>query len=1151
MSSTGPSSEPALTADAPLLAGRYQLLEPIGQGGMGTVYRARDVTLNRPVAVKVLPAGKLADPDAVARFRREATALARLSHPNIVQAHDSGADGERHFLVMELVEGRSLAAVLAAEGKVAPTRAAGYAHQAARALHHAHRSGLIHRDVKPSNLLLMPDGTVKLLDLGLARFLQDQVGDASLTRAGAGMGTPDYCAPEQCRNAHSAGPAADVYALGCTLYHLLAGRVPFPGSSLSEKVQAHEARDPTPLEDLCPEVPGGLALAVARLMAKRPQDRFGSMAEAAEALAPYVAASSPSYLELRTTSAWDGSQLTTAFRGAGRRRRWFALVAGALLALAAVGVGWLGARSGWFGGPKEVAAGGGGGEGEKEGPRPPDPAKPRQPSSADDPNVLTVSQKKEGGGKYRSIAEALDKVRPHQTIRIVDKEVYREDVKLKLMAKHEGVTLEAPAGAVLEPPGPALTVITVSDVRGVTLRDLRLRRRGPSDVPLVELYRVAGITLEGVDLDGLGHHRPLVVVIDVPSSGARDVPAVVFRRCRFLQARVGISLTGALADSAKYGVALPVCGVAVRENLFQDCEWGVYALGAVRGLQVVGNRFRGCSRTACQFEHLIDPIGDILVANNTALDCALFLRVWDEKVRGRDIRVCNNLSLATPYPDLRAYDSGGHPSTPRGWGDGEAYTKLWSFSHNWREVKSPEKRPAEPDGWVPPGKLDEVRKKIDVERDAGKPDYLRPKPGSPLATQGAGQVDPTLPSYVGAVPPEGVDPWDWDRAWRMPKGAVLLTVSKAGGGGEYPSIGKALEKARPWATIRIQDAETYDETIRLDDAEKHTGLTLEAPKGATLRLVAPAMRLINIRDVPDVCVRGFTLVDDGVGKNGTRAFAVVQGKASGVVLARLHLAARNPMLGIWIVNAGAAPGGPPLRVERCTIRPKCPASSDGINVSGTGSGELTRGVVLSGNEVHRCFRGIVLSGLFEDVHVVGNVLVGSQAAALHLQNLAPASRGLLVANNTAFSCNSCLRVWDDLPAPEHRAGQVEVVNNLFFDAHAYDVGCVEAPQKGEVRASDGAALLERWRFHHNGRDFAGAGPAFMLRNARDIQLPPSSLLAVDADNPRLTRPRKSSPLATQGAGAKGGDLPAYIGALPPKGEPAWDWARTWRARRPR
>src|SRR5262249_35758004 len=235
--------------------------------------------LDRQVAVKVLPPESVQDADAVARFQREARALAKLSHPGIVQAFDCEEEGGRHFLVMEYVEGQSLAALLKDRGRVAPTPAADYVHQAALALQHAHERGLIHRDLKPSNLLLTTDGRVKVLDLGLARFLQDQIGDPNRTREGVGMGTPDYAAPEQFRDARSADARSDVYALGCTLYHLLAGRVPFPGSSLSEKYEAHEHKEPAPLEEFCPEVPGGLVLVVQRMMAKRPADRFQSAAE--------------------------------------------------------------------------------------------------------------------------------------------------------------------------------------------------------------------------------------------------------------------------------------------------------------------------------------------------------------------------------------------------------------------------------------------------------------------------------------------------------------------------------------------------------------------------------------------------------------------------------------------------------------------------------------------------------------------------------------------------------------------------------------------------------------------------------------------------------------------------------------------------------
>src|SRR5262249_16244077 len=153
--------------------------------------------------------------------------------------------------------------------------------QAAVALQHAHERGLIHRDLKPSNLLLTPERRVKVLDLGLSRFLQDQIGDAARTIEGMGLGTPDYMAPGQFRDARSADARSDIYALGCTLYHLLAGRVPFPGSSLSEKCQAHEHREPIPLEEVCTDAPAGLILATRRMMAKRPADRFQTAGEVA------------------------------------------------------------------------------------------------------------------------------------------------------------------------------------------------------------------------------------------------------------------------------------------------------------------------------------------------------------------------------------------------------------------------------------------------------------------------------------------------------------------------------------------------------------------------------------------------------------------------------------------------------------------------------------------------------------------------------------------------------------------------------------------------------------------------------------------------------------------------------------------------------
>src|SRR6516162_6904710 len=347
--------------DECLIAGRYRILEKLGEGGMGAVYKAHDTQLDRDVAVKVLPAQSLHDADAVARFQREARALAKLSHPNIIQAYDSGADMGKHFLVMEYVEGVNLVALLRRQGALPPTLAADLICQAALGLAHAHEKGLIHRDLKPGNLLaagLQRPAThtpareseryraatvdypappasrplVKILDLGLARFLQDQLGDAHVTQEGAGLGTPDYMAPEQFRDALHADVRTDIYGLGCTLYHLIAGTVPFPGSSFSEKAHAHAKKEPIPLGERCQEVPGGLEYVLSRMMAKHPGERFQSAGEVADALSPYVASGSHSMIRLRQTGKWPPGPLTMSQRKRHKR----VLLGSGLLSAAAV-----------------------------------------------------------------------------------------------------------------------------------------------------------------------------------------------------------------------------------------------------------------------------------------------------------------------------------------------------------------------------------------------------------------------------------------------------------------------------------------------------------------------------------------------------------------------------------------------------------------------------------------------------------------------------------------------------------------------------------------------------------------------------------------------------------------------------------------------
>ncbi|MGX4690685.1 serine/threonine-protein kinase [Streptomyces sp. JNUCC 63] len=236
---------------------------------MGEVWRARDEVLGRPVAVKLLLAGGI-DPSAAARFRQEAQTTARLSHPNIVAIYDFGRADDRLYLVMEMVQGRSLADRLASAGALAPHEVAAIGGQTASGLAAAHRQNVIHRDIKPANLLLAPDGTVKVVDFGIARLADDTA--AGLTSAGMIVGTVSYLAPERALG-KDAGPASDMYALGCVLYELLVGHPPFRADTPTALLYQHVQELPAPPRSMGAELPPELEQLVLALLAKEPEAR--------------------------------------------------------------------------------------------------------------------------------------------------------------------------------------------------------------------------------------------------------------------------------------------------------------------------------------------------------------------------------------------------------------------------------------------------------------------------------------------------------------------------------------------------------------------------------------------------------------------------------------------------------------------------------------------------------------------------------------------------------------------------------------------------------------------------------------------------------------------------------------------------------------
>lgn len=315
--------------------GKHKLLGHLGSGGMSSVYLAEHRAMHHKRAIKVLPKSRLGNSSYLARFQLEAKAIAALNHPNIVRAFDIDQENDTHYIVMEYVDGADLQTMVKRrldKYKDQPDKkfldfglVAGYIAQAARGLQHAHEMGLIHRDVKPANLLVNSNGVIKLLDLGLALFSDDTQASLTIDYNDKVLGTADYLAPEQALNSHTVDSRADIYGLGCTMYFLLTGHPPFPEGTIAQRIAKHQSTMPPDIRTERPEVPGELEGICFKMIQKDPKFRYPNCTTVAEVLEQWLEKYKKEVADRASRSGIDssiglGSEISSDRTGSGTRR---------------------------------------------------------------------------------------------------------------------------------------------------------------------------------------------------------------------------------------------------------------------------------------------------------------------------------------------------------------------------------------------------------------------------------------------------------------------------------------------------------------------------------------------------------------------------------------------------------------------------------------------------------------------------------------------------------------------------------------------------------------------------------------------------------------------------------------------------------------
>lgn len=603
---------------APQQLGKYAIEGPIGRGGMGVVLKGHDPDLGRTVAIKVLAPHLAQSPTARRRFQREARAAAAISHPHVLTIHHVEEENETPFLVMEYVAGGSLKEYVASHGKLDPVQVIQLSCQIAQGLAAAHAQGVIHRDVKPGNVMLHEGGMrVRLADFGLARVASD---NADLTSHDQAVGTPAYMAPEQLRG-RRIDARADLFSLGCVMHYMLLGHSPFQGRTQAETIHKILGEPPRPLLETDPTIPPALAEIVDRLLRKDPDERYQSAFEVAAVLERYLTLVN----QAPTDEIADILARPALFKNDRRRRKLMVGgIAGGLAALSLI-------LFILFRPPPTPA------DGETEQTASTNPEDATVATATRPPRNLTVAR--EGEADFRSLREAVDAAQSGDTVRVLDDETYALNLNLQNARQ---LVLETTAGAQLVPQNAGEHVIQVHGGEDITIRGFRITTTSP-DHHAVLLTECSGVRLED---------------LMIRQETARAVAAIRFDNCNPSPDSTASVIRGCVVESLSTGQCLwvhaeqqPVWNLTIEGNRFTGMGGGTLAVlwGQFGSVNVRNNVFAagyvGLNLNLMRPENADPPGLAVQLAGNTFFDCRSWLGLIFTQPAVTPFVLANNLIL--------------------------------------------------------------------------------------------------------------------------------------------------------------------------------------------------------------------------------------------------------------------------------------------------------------------------------------------------------------------------------------------------------------------------------------------------------------------------------------------------------------------------